>query len=76
MPKGKLPPVNTLVARVEAPTVCYNVTSIFRQGGRAVAARLLPYRASGREIIVALERGHIVGDGSIWATCSPKSRGE
>lgn len=52
----------TLVARIEAPTVLYRVTSIPASG----YARLLPYQRSGREIIIARAGSRWIGDGSVW----------
>jgi hypothetical protein len=59
---GSLPAVGVLVARVEAPTVLYRVTST--HGGTYV--RLLPYRRSGAEVVVMLIAGVLVGGGSQW----------
>lgn len=56
--------IGDLVARVEAPTVIYRVTS-----QHAGHARILPFRRSGRELIlVPLKRGSStwIGDGSQW----------
>lgn len=56
-------PVGTLVARVEAPTVVWRVTSI----GRTGRARVIPYRASYvRDHLLAVVGDSLVGDGSVW----------
>lgn len=56
-------PVGTLVARVEAPTVVWRVTSI----GRTGHARVIPYRAAYvRDHLLAIVGGALVGDGSAW----------
>lgn len=45
--------IGDLVARVEAPTVPYRVTSNFSVSGKAQGAvRVLPYRRSGQEQIL------------------------
>jgi hypothetical protein len=59
---SKLPAVGTILVRAEAPTVRYRVTSVIK----GQAARILPFRASGREVIVARLGGVLAGDGSIW----------
>lgn len=66
MANTKLPAVGTLVARVEAPTVLYRVTSTIRDSGKPVAVRLLPYQRQGREVLAILDGRRIVGDGSVW----------
>lgn len=56
-------PVGTLVARVEAPTVVWRVTSI----GRVGHARIIPYRAKFvRDILLTIVNDTLVGDGSVW----------
>lgn len=54
--------IGALIARAEAPTVRYRITSITPNG----TAHCLPYQAQGREVFVLLGVDHIVGDGSIW----------
>jgi hypothetical protein len=65
MVNTKLPPVGTLVARVEAPTVRYRVTSV-HGAGRQAYVRLLPFRAQGREVAVTMIGCTLAGDGSRW----------
>jgi hypothetical protein len=52
-----------LVARVEAPTVMYRVTSTV--GSDAV--RVLPYRRQGEAKILIQAGRHYVADGSLWS---------
>jgi hypothetical protein len=52
----------TLIARVEAPTVLYRVTSSPAPG----FARILPYQRSGKEHIIYSQGSRWIGDGSVW----------
>jgi hypothetical protein len=54
--------VGDLIARTEAPTVLYRVTS--KQPHQCF--RLLPYQRSGREIWITKLGGNWIGDGSTW----------
>lgn len=71
----KLPAVGTIVARTEAPTVRYRVTSIHGRGAQAYA-RLLPFRSSGREVVVTLIGGTLAGDGSAWVPAGERANPE
>jgi hypothetical protein len=55
-------PVGTLVARVEAPTVLYRVTSTLRRD----VVRILPFRRSGAERVLVNIGGVWAADGSQW----------
>lgn len=60
-------PVGTIVARVEAPTTLWRVTSI----GRVGHARIIPYRAKYvRDILLSIVGDTLVGDGSVWTVVS------
>lgn len=55
--------IGTLIARVEAPTVRYRVTSRLAKG----VWRCLPFQARGREVVLqARIDGNLTGDGSVW----------
>lgn len=54
--------VGDLVARVEAPTVLYRVTSVTTP----TLVRLLPFRRSGNGVYIASMCGAWAGDGSAW----------
>ena len=51
----------TLIARVEAPTVLYRVTTRFPD-----YIRILPYQRSGKEHILISVGRNWIGDGSRW----------
>lgn len=53
--------VGDLVARVEASTMLYRVTSV-----SSGVARCLPFRRSGREVFVVKIGDAWAGDGSAW----------
>ena len=57
----ELPAIGTLVARTEAPTVLYRVTS-----RTATTVRILPFRRSGGDHHLSMISGMIFGDGSTW----------
>jgi hypothetical protein len=53
--------IGDLVARVEAPTVLYRVTTRYPQ-----FVRILPFRRSGKEHVIMPMGSNWVGDGSTW----------
>lgn len=54
--------VGDIIARVEAPTLYYRITSKHPGG----YFRCLPYQRSGKEIVVMKHSGKLIGDGSVW----------
>lgn len=61
MTTNTLPSIGTLIARIEAPTVRYRVTS-----HSSATARCLPFRTRGQDVTIAMANGVIVGGGSVW----------
>lgn len=54
--------ISDLIVRIEAPTVIYRVTSKIADG----VFRCLPYRRSGKEVVIIKTKTHWIGDGSVW----------
>lgn len=64
--------IGDLVARVEAPTVLYRVTSSIR--GSKDMFRILPHQRQGREHVLVRMNGAWIADGSRWALAQPDAR--
>jgi hypothetical protein len=61
-------PNGTIVARTEAPTALLRVNSWHITDKGLTAVRVLPYRRSGAEEILAKVGSVWVGGGSVWLT--------